>query len=81
MDEKADWGIGTRAEHLDWCKMRALQYVDEGDLNQAFTSLVSDLNKHSETAGHAAGELGMMMLLAGQLQSAADMRNFIEGTA
>lgn len=43
--------IGTRAEHVAWCKARALQYVDEGDLNNAFASLISDLGKHSETAG------------------------------
>lgn len=54
-----------RAEHLEWCKDRALQYVDSGDLTNAYASMVSDLNKHPETKGHAAIELGMMMLMAG----------------
>lgn len=69
----------TRAEHLAWCKMRAIQYVDEGDLNNAWASMVSDLGKHPDTAGHLGVELGMMMLMAGQLGTARDMREFIEG--
>jgi hypothetical protein len=69
----------TREEHLAWCKERALAYVDSGDLNNAFASLVSDLNKHPDTAGHAASELGLMMLMAGQLSNARDMRDFING--
>ena len=69
----------TRAAHLAWCKERALAYVDEGDLNNAFASLVSDLRKHPETSGHIAGELGMMMLLAGQLNTPHAMRDFITG--
>lgn len=69
----------TRAEHLAWCKTRALQYVDEGDLNNAFASLVSDLGKHEETRGHGAIELGLILLMAGQLVSPAAMRDFIEG--
>jgi len=39
----------TRAEHLAWCKERALAYVEQGDLNNAFASLISDLRKHPET--------------------------------
>ena len=35
----------TRAEHLAWCKKRALEYVDAGDLLQAYTSMASDLGK------------------------------------
>lgn len=69
----------TRAEHLAWAKYRALEYVDAGDLNNAFASLASDLNKHPDTAGHRATELGMMLLLGGQLRTAHDMREFIEG--
>lgn len=69
----------TRAEHLAWCKQRALAYVDRGDVNNAFASLMSDLQKHPETEGHAAGELGMMLTLAGMLDTAKDMRDFING--
>jgi hypothetical protein len=39
----------TRAEHLQWCKDRALEYVELGDLDNAIASMQSDLNKHPET--------------------------------
>ena len=48
----------TRADHLAWCKSRALKYVDAGDLNQAYASMVSDLGKHPQTEDHAAIQLG-----------------------
>ena len=69
----------TRAEHLQWCKDRALEYVDAGDLAQAWASMVSDLNKHTETANHGALELGSMLFFAGHLSSPDEMRKFILG--
>lgn len=69
----------SRSEHLAWCKKRALQYVDEGDLGQAFISMGSDLNKHPETAGHSGIQLGVMLQIAGQLNSQDKMRKFIDG--
>jgi hypothetical protein len=69
----------TRAEHLAWAKGRALEYADAGDTANAFASLASDLNKHPETTGHAAVELGGMLLFAGHLSTPAKMREFIEG--
>jgi len=69
----------TRAEHLNWCKKRALEYVDLGDTNQAYASMLSDMRKHKETENHAALELGVMMMMAGQLSSSDKMREFIEG--
>ena len=64
----------TRAEHLAWCKKRALAYLPN-DPQQAFASMGSDLNKHEKTRNHAGMELGMMMLMGGCL---GDMRKFIE---
>lgn len=69
----------TRAEHLEWCKQRALEYVDMGDMPQAYASMASDLKKHPETANHSAIELGMMMLMGGHLSSSHEMRKFILG--
>lgn len=69
----------TRAEHLEWCKRRALQYVDAGDVQQAFASMGSDLNKHPDTRNHSGMELGMMLLMGGQLSRPDQMRRFIEG--
>ena len=69
----------TRAEHLAWCKSRAMEYVDAGDVSQAMASMASDLGKHPETAGHAGVQLGTMLLLAGHLNAVEEMRRFIEG--
>lgn len=51
----------TRAEHLAWCKQRALEYLDTGDLNNAFASFISDMNKHAETREHMNNP-GVVML-------------------
>lgn len=69
----------TRSEHLAWCKSRALEYVQAGDVEQAFASMASDLGKHPETAGHIGIELGMMQLMTGGLSTPDSMRRFIEG--
>lgn len=38
----------TRAEHLAWCKQRALDILDSGDADAAVASMLSDLNKWRE---------------------------------
>lgn len=69
----------TREEHLNWCKERALEYVETGDLTNAWASMVSDLNKHDETRGHVAIELGTMLMMTQKLSTQSEMRRFIEG--
>lgn len=69
----------TRTEHMAWCKERALEYIDQNDNQQAFTSMMSDLSKHPETQGHVAIQLGMMLNMTGRLSTAHEMRKFIEG--
>ncbi len=71
----------TRAEHLQWCKTRALEYVNAGDIDQALASMLSDLGKHDETAPSlkSCGPLAMMMKMGGQLSTKDQMRKFIEG--
>ena len=69
----------NRAQHLAWCKQRALEYVDAGDLNQAFASMCSDLSKHPETEGHPAMVFGMSSLSNGGLSTEGQMRRFING--
>jgi anti-sigma factor RsiW len=39
----------TWAEHLAWCKARAREYIDMGDLDGACRSMMSDLNKHPDS--------------------------------
>jgi len=69
----------TRQEHLDWCKQRALQILGSGDIDGAYASMASDLEKDESTKGHAAIGLGLMMLMSGFLSTPEKMRNFIHG--
>lgn len=69
----------TRAEHLAWCKQRAIEYVDMGELHNAYASMGSDLSKHPDTANHPAIKLGMGLMLCGALNTKDEMRRFIEG--
>ena len=69
----------NRAEHIDWCKKRALEYLDNDDLVNAYASMVSDLKKHPETENHPAIQLGIRMLFADHLGTSEQMRQFIEG--
>ena len=52
-----------RAEHLELCKQRALKYVDEGSLQNAFSSFQSDMAKHPETKGHIALDMGTVAIV------------------
>lgn len=69
----------TRTEHLAWCKERALEYVDNSDLKQAFNSIMSDLRKHPETKTHVGIQLGMTLSLNSMLETPEQMREFING--
>lgn len=68
----------TRQEHLDWCKKRAHEYLARGDIQNAVTSMLSDMNKHPETALQAPtlAMLGMMAIQSGDQREA---RRFIDG--
>lgn len=69
----------TRQEHVQWCKDRAMEYVNDGDLQGAYASMTSDLGKHPETEGHSAIQLGMMLMIGGHLSTAQEMGKFIDG--
>ena len=69
----------TRQEHLEWCKKRALEYIDRNDLPNAYTSMCSVLGKHPETSNHSAIQLGMMLMVSGKLNTQHEMQKFIEG--
>lgn len=75
----------TAAEHLAWCKQRALEYVNAGDLGLAAASIVSDIGKHDNRDDPIAPE--MQMLLAAEATrlaaygDVAQFRRFIEGFA
>lgn len=66
-----------RAEHLQWCKDRALEYVKMGDTKQAFASFSSDMSKHPETANHSALQLGFGLFFGGHLKTGDEMKKWI----
>lgn len=74
----------TRAEHMAWCKQRAMQEFDyyakeEGipaAVRNASASMLSDVGKHPETAG-LRDTVAMLMMLP--MRSRADVQRFIEG--
>ena len=68
----------TRQEHLEWCKERAREYLDQGDIVNAIASMLSDLSRHDETRGigEKLGQLGLLYAMNHDLPGA---RRFIEG--
>lgn len=74
----------TRDEHLQWCKQRALEYLEPGpyfSIDDAMASITSDLGKHGETQHHVQMTIPLMLQLRadGKLSTPAEMRKFIEG--
>lgn len=69
----------NRSEHVEWCKKRALEYTKVGDLQQAYTSMASDMRKHPETQNHPAIDLGFQMMFGGMLNKVPEMEKFING--
>ena len=71
--------MSDRAEHLTWCKKRALSYCDDGDTKNAIASMLSDLSKHNETQDHPGIKLAFMEMMAGTISTSDDARKFING--
>lgn len=67
----------TREQHMVWCKERALEYLDKGDVQNAVASMMSDLEKHPDTAVKSPA-LAMLGIMAAQ-GSEAEARRYIEG--
>jgi hypothetical protein len=67
-----------RAQHLEWCKKRALAYVNQGYLQQALSSMLSDLAKHPKTADHPGIALAVGRMAFGDLTTKDQMLEFIE---
>lgn len=68
----------TREEHLVWCKKRAHEYLDRGDIKNAVASMLSDLQKHEETShvGKSLAPLGIVLVMQGDYDG---VRRFIDG--
>jgi hypothetical protein len=66
---------------LDWCKARALAYVDEGDLASAVASMGSDIQQHPETkmSDRALSVLVMVAMLHVEAGDPNEVRHWING--
>ena len=67
----------TREEHLAWCKERALEYLDHGDVSNAIATMLSDLNKHEETK--IPSHLGILGLMYVRDNDKDGARRYING--
>lgn len=73
----------TRSEHIRWCKQRAWQEHEHALRTEgaaaarqaACTSMLSDLRKHSETAGMVE----MAFLMALTVNNDHELHRFIDG--
>ena len=71
----------TREEHMAWCKKRALEYVDRGELHYAVASMASDLTKHPETTKSANAFLVQIALLDVMNDDVGAVRKWVNGFA
>lgn len=66
-----------RTEYVKWCKERALVYLDRGDVTNAVTSMMSDMDKRDDTkVPQALVPLGMMAIIS---RDESEARRFIVG--
>ena len=68
----------TREEHLEWCKVRARAYLDQGQAAAAITSLMSDLTKHPETVKLVSDSNFCASATEAGIESLELARNFVE---
>ncbi len=69
----------SRSEHLKWAKERALQYVKNGNIADALSSILSDLGKHEKLSDHPAIMLQGSLSLSGHLDTKEEVETFING--
>ena len=67
----------NREEHINWTKNRAVALAQKGDFNQAFNSIVSDLDKNAETRNHPLILQGRMLKQLGELNNLSSILDFI----
>ncbi len=66
-----------RAEYIEWCKVRAREYMDTGDLTNAVASIASDMDKREDTKVPAA--IIMFGMMAVSNYDRDGVKRFIEG--
>lgn len=68
----------TRAEHMAWCKQRALNELQRSGPADGVASMLSDLGKHDETAAVANGPIAMLGMM--EIRNGPEaVRRWIEG--
>ncbi len=67
----------NRTEHLVWCKQRACEYLERGEVIDAVTSMLFDLRKHPETKPDRI--LAMLGMFAAKNGDVVEVRRFIDG--
>lgn len=68
----------TRLEHIQFCKDRANAYLNQHDVVNAITSMLSDLEKHEETK-HTDPVLVMLGMFYAMNRDTEGARRFING--
>jgi hypothetical protein len=68
----------NREDHLAWCKKRALEYLDNGEIADAMASMGNDLMQHPELEG-TAQRLMLLGVVYAMNQDSQGARRFIEG--
>lgn len=67
----------NRSDHLQWCKDRANEYLDRGNVSEGVASMISDMGKHEETdLNSTLVMLGMMTVASNDLAGA---KRFVDG--
>jgi hypothetical protein len=69
----------TRDERLEWCKTRAREYLQRGDLTNAVASIISDMNQRYEGLPSCPPELAMIGVMSAANRDHNGVRAFIEG--
>jgi len=71
----------NRKDYLQWCRDRALKYIELGDLQGSLTSMLTDLRNHPKTRDSVefGGRLGLAILQSKHLDTPEEMTRFIKG--
>lgn len=67
----------SRKEHLEFCKQRAFEYIEKGDLTQAWGSFMSDMAKHEETRNHPFLDTAVLLISDGHYSTKESLKKFI----
>lgn len=70
----------NRTEHLQWCKDRALQYLNNGQIAEGMASFTSDMSKHEGTDKTLNNGLSQpLILMAMMSNNQAECIRCVEG--